>query len=133
LNELFGSRQDRTPIYTAFSHQARFQLGPVKPTAEQAHRCLAETYKEVVREAAPKSHREQFGLPRSNVGRNAEARRASPVFLHVHELSPGGSAIPLVIFLPAEFLERQSEPSGRDSLVNQLFEWIRDENVNRPR
>jgi len=120
LDELFKSGGNKVPDFTAFSRRARFELGPVQPSARDAHRFLAETYKSVVRDESNKTNREQFGLPRKGVGTNANARRASPVFLHVHEFATGG-AVPLAAFLPARFLEAQNEPAGREALVEELL------------
>ena len=123
LNELFKSSETQVPDYTAFSARARFELGAVQSTALDAHRFLADAYKTVLRQEGNKSHREQFGLPRKGVGKNAIGRRASSVFLHVHELSEGG-AVPVVAFLPARFLDGQDRPSGDYTLVEDLLHKV---------
>jgi len=95
------------PKYTAFSDETAIVFGKIKDSNVAAHRFLAEKYKESINNSWPKSEREQFGLPRANNNK----RRASPLFLHVHSLS-SGKAIPIVSFLPAQFLPSQPQPDG---------------------
>jgi CRISPR-associated protein Cmr1 len=120
LNRLLGSGERRDPVFTAVSSTAAYELGPVQRSACDAHRFLAETYRTVVREEQNKSHREQLGLPRKNAGKNEHARRASPVFLHVHEFSRG-DAVPVTAYLPGKFLEGQNIPAGGSTLVQRLL------------
>ena len=67
-----------------------------------------------------KLEREQFGLPRGN---NTQDRRASPVFLHVHELADK-SALPVAAFLPAQFLENRPTPTGDDSQIQVFLDAV---------
>jgi CRISPR-associated protein Cmr1 len=108
--------QSGTPPISAFSSASRVVVGPEHRTAQDAHRWLEDKYRTAVRSAHPepareKPEREQFGLPRPKAGKNTAQRRASPVFLHVHQ-EEGGPAVPVVLFLPAKFLETQQEPAG---------------------
>jgi CRISPR-associated protein Cmr1 len=111
LTSLFSSHSSDTPDYTALHTQSCFALGPPQDDAVSAHRFLAERYKETIRAIKPNHEREQFGLPRKKAGRNADQRRASPLFLHVHQLS-AGKAVPMAAFLPAAFLPQNREPAG---------------------
>lgn len=110
---------------TSFTPGARIAVGPAHDDARRAHRWLAEQYKNGVRSAAPESkeEREQFGLPRAGAGRNAYRRRASPVFLHVHQ-AEGAAAIPIVTFLPAKFLEAQDQPCGGWDRVRSFLDVV---------
>jgi CRISPR-associated protein Cmr1 len=127
LTSLFSDHSNATPDYTAFHVQARFALGPMQADATAAHRFLAERYKEAIRAIDPKcGEREQFGLPRENAGRNADQRRSSPLFLHIHELSDG-QAVPVAAFLPALFLPQQSSPAGEWRHIETLLNKVRSQ------
>jgi CRISPR-associated protein Cmr1 len=102
-----GGKGDHLPAWTAVSGRASFAVGPVLNNPEAAHHYLAERYRTAVRSITPQNEREAFGLPR----RDTKKRRASPVFLHVHEI-PGGPAIPVATLLPAHFLADQANPAG---------------------
>lgn len=97
--------------WTAATRESAYAIGKPDMNNEKAHKWLAEQYQVSIRNIANKSQREAFGLPRKNAGRNAEVRRAGPVLLHVHQ-PQGAQAIPLALFLPAKFLEKQDKPSG---------------------
>lgn len=116
------------PPFTAFGPGVRIAVGSEHCDAREAHPWLVERYRgavrpEVERSGAGKAEREQFGLPRLTAGRNAAMRRASPVFLHVHQVE-GGKAIPVASFLPARFLERQAEPTGEWRRVRALLDTV---------
>ncbi len=104
------------PKYTAFSSETAIVCADIKNDKVTAHRFLAEKYKESINNSWPKSEREQFGLPRANNGK----RRTSPLFLHVHSLS-SGKAIPVVSFLPAQFLPKQQYPKGEDKHIQAFL------------
>jgi CRISPR-associated protein Cmr1 len=130
LTLLFSDHRNPMPDYTAFHSQACFALGPLQADATAAHRFLAERYKEAIRAIDSKcGEREQFGLPRKNAGRNADQRRSSPLFLHIHELSDG-SAVPLAAFLPAHFLSQQDEPTGKWRHIEPFLNKVRSEEGN---
>jgi len=120
--------QPALPPFTAFGPSVRIAVGPEHQSADHAHKWLAERYREAVRpepetSGSSKSEREQFGLPRAGAGRNALMRRASPVFLHVHQ-AEAGNAIPVASFLPARFLEWQAEPIGGWHRVQALLDAV---------
>lgn len=115
LNTLLGNH-DGQPSYTAVSSASEIRVGNPKKNSVEAHKYLAEHYKESIRETYDKNEREQFGLPRK--GNNQ--RRASPIFLHVHEL-PDGKAIPVATYLPARFLKNQAKPTGGDKHIQSFL------------
>lgn len=115
LEQLFHVNEcsSELPGWTAITSRASFAIGPAKESADEAHRYLVERYRNAVRSITGKSKplRESFGLPRKNAGKNSRDRRASPVFLHVHQVEEG-EAIPVAAVLPADFLPAQREPAG---------------------
>lgn len=115
LERLFSVQGGTTelPQWTAVSSRAAFAIGPSQESAEDAHRYLVERYRDAVKSITERDRheRESFGLPRANAGSNGKKRRASPVFLHVHQVEDG-EAIPVAAVLPADFLPRQPEPAG---------------------
>lgn len=124
--ELFGqggAGPDQPP-FSAFSPSARIEIGAACKNTQAAHQWLAENYREQVRASSTKSHREGFGLPRDKAGKNANTRRASPVFLHVHQADGNKPAFPMVTFLPAQFLEKQPVPCGDWAPVQALLDRV---------
>jgi CRISPR-associated protein Cmr1 len=113
------SNYEKPPIYTAFSSETKMELGKVQRSAEEAHKYLATIYKDAIRHGYNQREREQFGLPRQ---RNNQ-RRASPVFLHIHEISTN-EFVPVAVFLPAQFLEKQTIPVGNDSKVKIFLDAV---------
>ena len=113
LTRLFTPPQpsSRQPHWTGTCNATRIGVGPLLRGADVAHRWISERYRESVRSQDPKRDREAFGLPRNNAGRNQNARRASPLFIHVHEFHDG-RAVPVVVCLPSDFLPDQTQPSG---------------------
>ena len=107
------------PSYTAFSEKAEVVFGKPMRNSDAAHRFLGETYRDTIKEVRAKPEREQFGLPRAK----NNTRRTSPVFLHVHGLKDG-RAIPVVSFLPAQFLEKQPYPKGNDKHIQTLLDKV---------
>ncbi len=113
-DELAKRVSGNSPIadWSVFSDQSLFAVGQPQDTHEQAQKWLSEKYREAIKALSEdKSHREAFGLPRRNSGKNASIRRAGATFLHIHE-AEGGQAIPLALCLPARFLEGQDGPQG---------------------
>lgn len=115
--------QRSPPPFTAFTAGVKIAVGPEHGTPEEAHRWLAERYREAVRSKGSKAEREQFGLPRPNAGKNAARRRAGPLFLHVHQAKTG-PAVPVVTFFPARFLEHQPDPAGRWGCVEAFLATV---------
>jgi len=97
--------------WTAATRESAYAIGEPTKDSEAAHRWLAQRYQAFLKDIANTSQREGFGLPRKYAGRNAEQRRAGPILLHVHQ-QQGAQAIPLALFLPGRFLEKQDEPTG---------------------
>lgn len=98
--------------WSAFSEQSMFAVGPPQDMQEEAHRWLAEKYKDTLKGLSQdKARREAFGLPRKNAGKNSGQRRAGTTFLHVHQVE-GEKAIPVALCLPARFLANQKDPHG---------------------
>lgn len=112
ISRIMSGSQASLPEWTAFTEISQAQLGEIQNSSEAAHRWLSQKYMATVKDIKPVSKREAFGLPRKNAGRNASERRASPVFLHVHQVAADGDAIPVALYLPAAFLEQQKVPSG---------------------
>ncbi len=113
------SRYSRTgvPLYTALSGDARYLLlssndrGPLKLLDR-----IGQELKDAVR-IVPRAKRIAFGLPR----RPLNDRRASPLFIHIHEC--GGKPVAVLSFLPARFLPQgKSGISVRGNRVSQLPE-----------
>lgn len=112
------------PPFSAFSRFAQIKICAACKNADAAHQQLAKDYQEQVEASSPKSHREGFGLPRKTAGENAGLRRASPVFLHVHQVDANGPALPVVTFLPAQFLGQQPTPCGDWAAVQALLDRV---------
>jgi CRISPR-associated protein Cmr1 len=107
------------PEYTALSTHSRFLLvDGGKVEALRLVELIGREYKTHVREVGEPepSSRAGFGLPR-HVGRAQSVmgpappitRRASPLFIHVHEC--GGRPVAVLSFLPARFL-----PAGQNRI-----------------
>lgn len=111
------------PGWTAVSSRASFAIGPAQKNAQAAHRYLVKRYREAVRSISPTYQRESFGLPRHNAERNTGKRRASPVFLHVHQAT-GGEAFPVATMLPAHFLRDQQDPRGGWSHLDSFLSSV---------
>ncbi len=97
--------------WTAVTRDGTYAIGKSHSDSEVAHCWLVQQYQSTIREITDKPRREAFGLPRIHAGSNAGERRASPVLLHVHQVEEQ-PAIPLAVFLPGKFLEKQNEPAG---------------------
>ncbi len=117
LERLLRSQRSPGP-YTGVSSEASFAIGEVRTDAASAQKTLAQDYREFLKTLTgqKKKTREAFGLPRQLQMRgenfeNAQKRRASPVFLHIHQF-PNNQAIPIVSMLPGVFLETQPLPTG---------------------
>ncbi|BBL80791.1 hypothetical protein RxyAA322_26450 [Rubrobacter xylanophilus] len=117
LENLLQSQRKPGP-YTGISNKTAFAIGKLYPDAAAAQRSLAQTYRDFLKALGGrgKTLREAFGLPRQLRMKgaryqNANERRASPVFLHIHQF-PDGRAAPVVTLLPGAFLSRQPSPSG---------------------
>jgi len=97
--------------WTTFNKQGGFLIGEMKDTNERAHQWLAQKYQNFTKSLTEKSSREGLGLPRKSAGKNQSVRSASSIFLHIHQTEKSW-AMPIALFLPAQFLEHQAEPSG---------------------
>lgn len=120
LNGLIASTSAGSPAeYTALTGGTQFWLGPPGDDAMKVLNNLGVHYrdfrqeltrdKDVVLKGRPgKVQRVALGLP-VNYGEDKPVvrpehhdRRASPLFFHIHDC--GGSAVPVVAYLPARFL-----------------------------
>ncbi|MCA3749640.1 MAG: hypothetical protein IN808_10965 [Rubrobacter sp.] len=117
LRNLLESERQPGP-YTGINLEASFTIGKICRDAAAAQRSLAQAYRDFLKTLGgrEKKLREAFGLPRQlrmrgNHYKNANERRASPVFLHIHEF-PDGRAAPVVALIPGQFLPHQPSPSG---------------------
>lgn len=115
------------PPYTAFSRESCIEIGKSYSDAKGAQRYLAHIYKTTLTSGRDKSHRQQFGLPRTPLN----DRRASPVFLHVHQL-PNQQALPVIAFLPAQFLSHRDYAPGNNVLIHDLLDTLK-ESQSQPR
>jgi len=97
--------------YTTVSPSSQCAIGPVQMSWEGAQAWISQRYKEYIKGLSQKTHREAFGLPRKDIGKNSCERRASPVLLHVLQLGDKQYA-PMALLLPSQFLENQDLPSG---------------------
>lgn len=97
----------KRPPYTAFWAESCWKAGPPHGSAEAAQAWLARAYQAHVKALSPKEQRAQFGLPRLFKPKPRKERRASPLFLHIHQCR-NGRFLPCALWLPAEFLP--SEP-----------------------
>lgn len=123
LNRRFKTTSQPTS-WSAFSAQSLFSTGAPQENSEAAHQWLATCYQEAVKSlAGDKPRREAFGLPRIHAGSNAQARRASPVILHIHQ-PEGEKAIPLALCVPSAFLPQEPLPSGNWQAVTAFVERI---------
>lgn len=120
IDPLLTSDDDRWPDYTAVSAHTRVAIGPPESNPDEAHRYLAELYREAVRSTPGKAQREQYGLPR---GERKADRRASPLLLHIHQL-PNGQGVPVATFLPARFLENQETPDGEWQQIHRFLDGV---------
>lgn len=120
--------------YTSLSRRARFALGPIFDHPEDAHEEVSELYKEFLgnmKGDREKRQRESFGLPRNIKLRSGRydkkgIRRASGVFLHIHQF-PDGKACPVVAVLPAQFLEVEREPEGGWNIAFDFLDYFKEE------
>ena len=110
IERLFAT-QAALQNWTAVTRDSAYAIGKSHSDSELAYCWLAQQYQSTIKEITDKQHREAFGLPRKHAGRNAGERRAGPVLLHVHQVE-GYPALPLAVFLPGKFLEKQDEPAG---------------------
>lgn len=111
-----GQRAGSSAPWTAFSSAATWKAAPAKSNAQAAQQWLAQRYQQTVKNTQPKSDRAQFGLPRMFKGSPRSERRASPLFLHVHQC-PNGQALPCALWLPADFLkdDKKIPDNGQDA------------------
>jgi len=107
VKNMIGSTLPSLAPYSAFTKATLWNSGPQQDNASKAQGWLGSKYQTLVKGTAPKSDREQFGLPR---GYN-DARRASPLFLHIHQC-PSGQALPTALWLPSDFLSNESTVPG---------------------
>lgn len=114
------------PPFTALTSDSLWKAGPVQKDAERAQRWLGLRYRDHVKATQPKDSRAQFGLPRlfQKGARPRSERRASPLFLHIHEC-PDGRALPCTVFLPADFLSDQAVIPGSGDRARR---FVRDLN-----
>jgi CRISPR-associated protein Cmr1 len=110
IDRLFAT-QAALQDWTAITWDSAYAIGKSHSDSEAAHHWLAQQYQSTIKEITDKPRREAFGLPRKHAGSNAGERRAGPILLHVHQ-AEGHPAIPLAVFLPGKFLEKQDEPAG---------------------
>jgi CRISPR-associated protein Cmr1 len=90
--------------FTAFCGAAELRVGKVHKSAEHAHKAIVETYQSTKAKdsGVTKEDRVELGLPRDikkTHFRDQSERRASPLFLHVHQAADG-DAIPMALWLP---------------------------------
>jgi len=112
----------KQPHWTAFSNMFDCAAGPQKANAQEAQRWLGKNYQRHVKETL-KEFRAQFGLPRAFKTIPRSERRASPLFLHVHQ-SPDGRALPCAIWLPADFLPKSKNIPGNGQSAKQFLEML---------
>jgi CRISPR-associated protein Cmr1 len=122
IAEMVGGGASGLPPFTAVSGNAAYSIGPVYESADEAHRWLAETYKETVGGIQRKPEREGFGLPRKNAGPDQKARRAGGLFLHVHAVA--GGAVPVAVALPGRFTSQRTEPADEWEQVRAFVERV---------
>ena len=96
---------EKKPPFSAFSNQTTIGLFKGdKDTARKAHSMIGEKYKSY-RSKIPKNRKQEkriLGLPYKGISKAYEdARRASPLFFHVHPIGKKFSA--LAILMPASF------------------------------
>lgn len=126
----------KLPSYSAFSEKTRFIIGDYHDEALRAQKYLGQFYTVIVRdELEDKEQRKYFGLPRfdddmkkmlnGDKGRD-ERRRASPIFMHVHQC-PDGTALPIVLFLAATFLQTEQEYTQKG--IDYFLEEFAKENT----
>jgi len=123
VEALQDGRAQGQPRWTAFSSMFRCAAGPKQANAPEAQRWLGERYKRHVKAVLPKQHRAQFGLPRAFKPKPRSERRASPLFLHVHQC-PDGKALPCAIWLPADFLPANPETPGNGRAGEDFVESL---------
>lgn len=115
---------DELHSYTSISTKAIFEVGK-KQSLEEAYKYLGNEYKKAVTSCAIKKDREQFGLPRASNNK----RRASPLFLHVHQC-PDGNAFPVALYLPSIFLSDKEDIPGNGEAIKSLLTKVRGESNN---
>ncbi len=121
LAMLVGQPAGSPAPWTAFSSVATWKAAPARQNAQEAQQWLARRYQQTVKNTQPKSNRAQFGLPRMFKGSPRSERRASPLFLHVHQC-PNGKALPTAIWLPATFLPNEQSIPGYGDAARQFVE-----------
>lgn len=106
------------PPFSAFWRECAVAVGePVRSPTDAHHKVLEARYKDAVLEFEGNSpSREDFGLPRTTKNprrKNASRRRASPLWLHVHQASSEAPALPVATLLVSDFLASEREAPGR--------------------
>jgi len=120
VEALADGRAQGRPRWTAFSTMFRCAAGPKQPNADKAQQWLGKRYQRQVKATLPKEHRAQFGLPRAFKPIPRGERRASPLFLHVHQC-PDGQAVPCAIWLPSDFLPNETEIPGKGEAAQEFL------------
>ncbi len=113
------------PPYSTVSPWMRFACGAQKKDARSAHSALANTYLATRGRGGDVKGRDKiaFGLPLKGYD---EARRASPLFMHIHPV--GNQYIGSCLFLPADFHYNYEEGgnlkfyNGPSSFIQNLNE-----------
>jgi CRISPR-associated protein Cmr1 len=115
-------RSPNRPSFTAISDLADFEVGHGFQSPDKAQEKLGSAYRAHVQNVPKNDYRWQFGIPRKSSKHpslNNADRRAKPLFLHVHQPDESAPAIPLALYLPAQFMPTQAEfpNNGRDAKV----------------
>jgi len=127
MQTLLGGKQHITAPYTAVTNATAWNSAAPETDAAKAQAWLGSLYQKHVTATDPKADRAQFGLPRIFKGtpprRECHERRASPLFLHIHQC-PGGKALPCALWLPADFLEKTKAIPGNGESALQFVESL---------
>jgi CRISPR-associated protein Cmr1 len=128
VKSLFGSNIKDAAPYSAFTSKTLFNCGPMQKSAAAAQEWLGNRYHVHVKDTFPKSDRSQFGLPRNfnsdaKGTRPRKERRASPLFLHIHQC-PSGKALPAALWLPSDFLPGEPDISGDGKSARDFIDYL---------
>jgi CRISPR-associated protein Cmr1 len=125
VESLFQSPLANDASLTAFTQDARWNAGPIQTSAAGAQKWVGENYQKLVKNTMPKSDRAQFGLPRKFGGGDKPQmdRRASPLFLHVHDCC-NGKALPVALWLPSNFLPDATHIPGNGTSARRFVETL---------
>jgi len=125
FESLIPSNRPKDAPFTAFTQDSRWEIGSIQTSHSHAQKWLGRKYQELVKTTMPKPDRAQFGLPRKFGGGTTPQmdRRASPLFLHIHDCG-NGNALPVALWLPSNFLPEATQIPRNGASARRFVETL---------